>query len=140
MKTKLNRNDANSLIAEFMGYVYFPYTDSEKGMVHGWCLPQMKRSAFQMSPPGVGQSWLSRTTKDLRYDTSMDWMMLVLRKISTLQNVSIMMTPSMCSITYYNHRSPQINFSASGEGVVPFHTAAVSFIEWFKLNKETENL
>ena len=79
----------NELIAEFMGYEYFPYRDDEKGWLHGWMHPNVNRK-FGEHARKIAQSrgtFLCRNHGQLRYSTSWDWLMPVVEKIEEMNYV-----------------------------------------------------
>ena len=75
--TKEEILEGNKLIAEFLGYIYVPYTVGNSGRTHGWVLKNYK--LINRKTPKL---FLGRTTKDLLYHKSWDWLMPCIGKIS----------------------------------------------------------
>ncbi len=65
--------EENKLIAEFMGYKYFPYSKGSVG-IPGW-------KKHENSHLKIGNGYLCRATKDIYYHSSWDWLMKVVEKI-----------------------------------------------------------
>ena len=74
--TKEEILEGNKLIAEFLGYVYVPYTAGHSGRPCGWVIKN-----YKLVDRKVPKLFLGRTTKDLLYHKSWDWLMPVVEKI-----------------------------------------------------------
>jgi hypothetical protein len=79
--TKEEILEGNRLIAEFLGYIYIPYTTGNSGKTHGWVLKNYK--LIDRKTPKL---FLGRTTKDLLYHKSWDWLMPVVEKIESTRD------------------------------------------------------
>lgn len=77
--TKEEILESNKLIAEFLGYIYVPYTAGNSGRIHGWVLKNYKLIDKKMP-----KLFLGRTTKDLLYHKSWDWLFSVIQKIADI--------------------------------------------------------
>jgi len=84
--TKEEILEGNKLIAEFLGYIYVPYTTGNYGGTHGWVLKNYKLIDKKMP-----KLFLGRTTKDLLYHKSWDWLMPCVEKIN---KINILELPS----------------------------------------------
>lgn len=75
--------EGNKLIAEFLGYKYYPHSDTEKQP--GWKLHDLKMipKLVNMYPEGKG-IYLCRRHDGLRFFNSWDWLMLAVDKIEEL--------------------------------------------------------
>lgn len=116
--TKEEILEGNKLIAEFLGYVYVPYTVGHSGGNPGWVLKNYK--LIDRKTPKL---FLGRTTKDLLYHTSWDWLMPVVEKIEK-------------TTAFVNIKGCLVNISTIVEVSAPTKLeavwlAVVEFIEWY---------
>ena len=66
--------EGNKLIAEFMGYSYYPHTREET--LPGW--------RKEKSHPKISGTYLARVHKNLDYHRSWEWLMTAVEKIESL--------------------------------------------------------
>jgi hypothetical protein len=66
--------EGNKLIAEFMGYSYYPHTREET--LPGW--------RKEKSHPKISRTYLARVHKNLDYHRSWEWLMTAVEKIESL--------------------------------------------------------
>ena len=66
--------EGNKLIAEFMGYSYYPHTREET--LPGW--------RKEKSHPKISGTYLARVHKNLAYHRSWEWLMTAVEKIESL--------------------------------------------------------
>lgn len=91
----------SAAIATFMGYTYYPFNEEEKGLRYGWIRSDNRRDTkvFVSQNP-----FLSRTTKDLKYRNSWDWLMPVVQKIMKDQlltyNITVALTQANIGILF----------------------------------------
>ena len=69
----------NKLFAEFLGYNYYPHSDTE--VIPGWRKERYNPSHKLSVMKG---DYLCRTHKQLRFDTDWNWLMKVVEKIESL--------------------------------------------------------
>jgi len=119
--------EGNKLIAEFMGYQYFPYnSETANKIIHGWRKPtkgHIKISGW----------YLCRTSKDLQYCSSWDWLKPVIDKIKYMQHdpkEMFMGTTLERSVSFTNVTALLITVN----NVFAFNQV-VKFIEWYNQQK-----
>lgn len=130
--------ESNKLIAEFMGYKYFPFDESKKvhvmddvyvDQMNGWHKPTPGHYKIQ--------NWyLCRTHKDLAYHYKWDWLMPVCEKIIRIGNIDFVISlgGSTCisfddGVVYYNF------IKGRGRGTIEtVYEAVVDFINWYNNN------
>lgn len=78
----------NKLIAEFMGYKYYPYNlaEKEEGLKFGWMRPERRHSnvPFLSKSSKHKNRVLARKHKDLAYHISWSYLMPVVEKCTEL--------------------------------------------------------
>lgn len=74
--------EGNKAIAEFMGYIYHPHPD--RFALPGWKVPNDKPFIEKLMRIGtIGKRpYLCRTSKEIQFHTSWDWLMPVVEKIN----------------------------------------------------------
>lgn len=79
----MTAEEGNKLIAEFLGYKYHLHPDVFA--LPGWKIPTDKMiPAKLLYDGGIGKRpYLARTTKQLKFHSSWDWLMPVVEKIDT---------------------------------------------------------
>src|SRR5688572_11969519 len=70
----------NELIAEFMGYKYYPFTVEERAMAFGWIKEGANRKMPEKMLMSQRDIYLCRPKNGLRYHTSWDWFMPAYKK------------------------------------------------------------
>ena len=70
--------EGNKVLAEFMGYRYFTWQEVKGFGQAGWC-------KHDHASPKLANGFLCRTTKELSYHTSWDWLMPVWIKFRDLE-------------------------------------------------------
>ena len=144
--TKEEILEGNRLIAEFLGYIYVPYTAGNSGGNHGWVLKNYKLIDKKMP-----KLFLGRTTKDLLYHKSWDWLMPIVEKISTINHGSkegqrYIFNTNRCAKFHINENDKPIKIRIKGVMItypMPFieinsfdelegtWLAVVEFIKWY---------
>lgn len=116
--TKEEILEGNKLIAEFLGYVYVPYTAGHSGRPCGWIIKN-----YKLVDRKVPKLFLGRTTKDLLYHKSWDWLMPVVEKINFLDHLNL----------WDKHNIDKFNLTESIANVDIERTyeLIVEFIEWY---------
>lgn len=140
--------EGNKLIAEFMGYKYYPYEAPDdpsqqpkaKADPVGWIKGDPKFAAPSVKGLHKHDRWLCRLHRDLRYFNEWDWLMPVVEKIESLWtevdgHFGVYICSNGCTIQGVKFRS---DFEPFGYFMqMNGHTkiqatwkAAVAFIEW----------
>ena len=116
--TKEEILEGNKLIAEFLGYVYIPYTRGHSGRPCGWVIKN-----YKLVDRKVPKLFLGRTTKDLLYHKSWDWLMPCISKINFLDHLNL----------WDKHNIDKFNLTESIANVDVERTyeLVVEFIEWY---------
>ena len=112
--TKEKILEGNKLIAEFLGYAYIPYTGGHSGRPCGWIIKN-----YKLVDRKVPKLFLGKTTKDLLYHKSWDWLKPVIDKISDLTDEGkYLVTLSIFNFTIFAN-------------ITDTWYAVVEFIEWY---------
>lgn len=121
--------ESNKMIAEFMGYKYFPWntpaTDNIPN-VAGWHKPTMEGHPHLPSMQKIQGWYLCRRDAELRYSNSWDWLMPVVENIEHIKGVTVILTTNTgCEIFYfgkliYKHNGEYSKFIGIYNGVVEF--------------------
>jgi len=146
--------EGNKLIAEFMGYGYYPHMEGET--LPGW----RKEKAH----PKVSGTYLGRVHKDLAYHRSWEWLMTAVEKIENLdlskemyswegedgeteynfEGISVEIENKSCWIYVNLQLDPgfTINPKSFDEKyptkIEATFRAVCEFVEWFNKRKEIE--
>lgn len=77
---KQNIEEGSALIAEYMGFKYYPYNEEQKkqGLKFGWLKTQ---NPGILELKSLDKWFLARRTKELRYYNSWEWLMPVVEKL-----------------------------------------------------------
>lgn len=131
--------ESNKMIAEFMGYKYFPFDETKKSSNPDIIVDQM--SGWHKPTNGhykIPDWYLCRTHKELAYDRKWDWLMPVINEIEwTKAEVTIRGTT--CNIWhselkyYQTEGSIYIDEPAMTKFEATYR-AVVEYIEWYNLN------
>ncbi len=134
----------NILIAEFMGYKYYTWQECKGFGEPGW---KNNPNGFIKSP----KSFLCRTTKDMKYPTSWDWLYPVIEKIISLgyypqfltgeDGNQVIIYDEMYSYSRTMHNVVIRNIPVSKEVTMlqATYTAVLEFIKWYNQNKHGIN-
>ena len=148
--------EQNKLIAQFMGYKYFPKIDKE--VLPGW------RTEKCFSPKSIGYGYLCRGHNDLRYDTDWNWMMKVVEKVesldlkdwfykwedidgeirSNIMGISVEIENKHCWIFGELQLDPFITFNEEtykkvyNNKLEATFDSMVEFIKWYNVKKEND--
>jgi len=115
--------ESNKMIAEFMGYKYFPFDETKKFENPNIIVDQMNGWHKPTNGHYKVQDWyLCRTAKDMAYHYKWDWLMPVCGKI--------------CKTTPYNSYLAIETISVFAD-IKDVYKAVVEFIEWHNLNSKT---
>lgn len=131
----------NELIAEFMGYQYFPYKDEEKGWLHGWIKPEVNRKMGGIAYKVQHDLLLCRRKDDLKYHVNWDWLMPVVEKIESTQR-STLLYGGIANLKPYFFRiagsfSGDFETEASGKTrIEAVYKAVLKFILWYNSQKQ----
>ena len=129
----------NELIAEFMGYVYYPYKAEEKGYLHGWTKPDMNRKfGAVLYKQDRFNKYLARTTSDLKYHTSWDWLMPVVEKIESLRIVDLIIKKESVTFIWIDNPDKWIRRQIiidNDTRLSILYKAVVEFIKWCNASK-----
>jgi hypothetical protein len=109
----------NKLIAEFMGYKYYPHPAKDSG----W-----RKEKGHLKLHGY---FLCRTNKQLEYHSSWDWLMPVVEKISETYTVNIQSYPVMGFDVRFNEGTYRRAYSENESAIKAVWTAVIKFIEWY---------
>jgi hypothetical protein len=145
-----NTTESNKLLAEFMGYEYFPHLP-QAIYKPGWWLKNTpdKYSKIGSSPTKFGgEYFLCRRHGDLRYSNEWNWLMQVAEKIDSLDlsdfydegnfmcvNVSI--ENSSCYIFVELNFDPAHRITGQSGGEVTklklVYSQVVEFVKWYNV-------
>lgn len=127
----LSSADKNKVIAEFMGYKYKPHTECNK-------------DAFDYDPPGWRHKsfihlklggYLGRTSKELKYDYSWDWLMQCIEQIEALGHCVFIVRNEIAIKENSTISSPSIVNLMKGNGTKSkleiVYQAVYEFILWY---------
>lgn len=116
--------ESNKLMAEFLGYKYYPYSDTEN--YPGW-RKESYEILHKLNIQGEvsKRTYLCRNHKELSFDTDWNWLMQVVEKIEENYNYNVYIRNTSCSIlsfeenfdildskTYYAETKIQAVYSA----------------------------
>ena len=138
--TKEEILEGNKLIAEFLGYIYVPYTAGHSGRPHGWVLKN-----YKLIDKKTPKLFLGRTAKDLLYHKSWDWLMPCVEKIEHLKedvyslgrieiNSHHCRISSLCKnqpyiiVGCYKESPEKVKTNSKLEAV---YLAVITFIKWY---------
>jgi hypothetical protein len=84
--TKHEIVESNKLIAEFMGFRYIPFSETDRSIIPGWHKSGTEGGVRDLPPfhRKTTDGYLCRRHRDLRYYNSWDWLMPVVEKIESL--------------------------------------------------------
>lgn len=122
--------ECNKLIAVFLGYKYHPHPERDSG----WRKEKGHRKFHGMD------YYLCRAHRDLKFNSSWDWLMLAVEKIERLDNVSCMdcrvkIERKYCAV-YYDMGIERYEFSKTGScKLQAAWLSVVDFIKWY--NEQT---
>ena len=84
----------NKLLAEYMGFTYYPH-DKNSGIVAGWAkYPISKIDKRETQGFGLDVAWLCRTHNQLKFHYDWNWLIPVVQKIHKQNVVSGSLTES----------------------------------------------
>ena len=124
--TKEEILEGNRLIAEFLGYIYVPYTAGHFGGTHGWVLKNYKLIDKQMP-----KLFLGRTTKDLLYHKSWDWLIPVYTRINKYITERSTTDIKFATDTDQLHLNLWISIEDYSETPIALWKSIVEYIKWY---------
>jgi hypothetical protein len=118
--------EGNKLIAQFLGYKYFPYPDKNPG----W-----RKERWH---PNISDTYLGRSHKDLDFNTNWNSLMDVVQKIKYDKSSQIRLPLNGID----DYIAPYINATRSinralieAKSIDNLWYAVVEFIKWYEKNK-----
>lgn len=140
MNEKKTIQENNKLIAEFMGYTYYPYKKEEKGLPCGWI--KGDRNVANSKLGGL----LCRTHSALSYHFYWNSLMEVVEKIETIKGHDhgqfvVVIKANSCTIfgsklhfVGYGNVYDRTQYNANK--ITATWSAVVYFIKWYLKNKQ----
>lgn len=118
--TNKDRNQGNKLIAEFMGYEYFPHTNPY-GHKRGWWKKDLKGIPIPARPFFIGDN-----TNDLQYHNDWNWFMGACNKWDTLPEFK----SALASQLYVIHCEELDNLVTCYQ-LEPAYHKLIACIDWY---------
>jgi hypothetical protein len=102
----------NKVFANYLGYKYFPYNKISKDDFFkqpGWRHEEIFISGFKSEGNIYANQWLCRSSNDLKFNSSWDWIMCLWEKIKISPKSKNKTFQEEVKTAFFNHDIEKIN-------------------------------
>lgn len=123
---------SNILMAEFLQFNYYPLKPGE--YCPGW------RKELEPDMPWISEktvkmigSWLCRTTRDMMFNKSWDWIMNVVYEIEKISDFKVSIKTNKCEISNGENTfiGEKLDFKFKDDSLAIVYNACEQFITWW---------